>query len=205
LFHTHTPKAIIVGMLAAKFAGVPNRLHTVAGLLLMEATGNKRKLLDCVERLTYRCATNVYLNSKGLYDFILKNNFICREKLKVIANGSSNGINTSHFEIELFSANDKQMLKINLGITLEDFVFILIGHLVIDKGINELIQAFQKIAEEKNGVKLLLVGAFEPDLELFETDTLNEITANSKIISVGFQKEGRPYFAVGGFLAFPNY
>jgi hypothetical protein len=36
-------------MLAAKFAGVPNRLHTIAGLPL-EATGNKRKLLNFVER-----------------------------------------------------------------------------------------------------------------------------------------------------------
>jgi hypothetical protein len=28
-------------MLAAKFAGVPNRLHTIAGLPLLEATGKK--------------------------------------------------------------------------------------------------------------------------------------------------------------------
>jgi glycosyltransferase involved in cell wall biosynthesis len=205
IVHTHTPKAGIVGMLAAKFAGVPNRLHTVAGLPLMEATGNKRKLLDFVERLTYRCATKVYPNSQGLYDFILKNNFTSREKLKVIANGSSNGINASYFDPELFSANDKQTLKTNLGITPEDFVFIFVGRLVADKGINELIQAFQKIAEETNGVKLLLVGAFEPDLDPLEPETLYEITANNKIISVGFQKEVRPYLAVGGCLAFPSY
>jgi glycosyltransferase involved in cell wall biosynthesis len=46
----------------------------------------------------------------------------------------------------LFSANDEQTLKTNLGITPEDFVFIFVGRLVADKGINELIQAFQKVA-----------------------------------------------------------
>src|SRR5690606_20438798 len=50
MVHSHTPKAGIVGMLGAKLAGVPIRLHTVAGMPLMEATGTKRKILDFVEK-----------------------------------------------------------------------------------------------------------------------------------------------------------
>src|ERR1044072_8019222 len=66
IVHTHTPKAGLLGMIAGRLAGVPVRLHTVAGLPLMENTGLKRKVLDFVERLTYRCATGVYPNSKQL-------------------------------------------------------------------------------------------------------------------------------------------
>ena len=51
IVHSHTPKAGIVGMLGAKLAGVPVRLHTVAGMPLMEAKGIKRKLLDVIEKL----------------------------------------------------------------------------------------------------------------------------------------------------------
>jgi glycosyltransferase involved in cell wall biosynthesis len=105
----------------------------------------------------------------------------------------------------LFSANDEQTLKTNLGITPEDFVFIFVGRLVADKGINELIQAFQKVAGETNEVKLLLVGAFETDLDSLVREAPYEITANNKIISVGFQKEVRPYFSVGSCLGFPSY
>ncbi len=97
MVHSHTPKAGIVGMLGAKLAGVPIHLHTVAGLPLMEADGTKRKILDLVEKLTYRYATKVYPNSKGLYDFIEENAYTTSDKLKIIANGSSNGIDTTHF------------------------------------------------------------------------------------------------------------
>jgi glycosyltransferase involved in cell wall biosynthesis len=205
IVHSHTPKAGIVGMLAAKLAGVPHRLHTVAGLPLMEATGKKRKLLDFVERLTYTCATKVYPNSKGLCDFILKNNFAPPEKLKVIANGSSNGINTSHFHASLFSATDQQTLKDNLGITAEDFVFIFVGRLVSDKGINELLLAFEKLSKQNMTVKLLLVGPLESDLDPLTPETLLAITSNKNVLAVGFKNDVRPYFAVSDTLIFPSY
>jgi UDP-N-acetylglucosamine:LPS N-acetylglucosamine transferase len=90
IVHSHTPKAGIVSMLAAKLANVPIRLHTVAGLPLMEATGMKRKVLNFVEKVTYACATKVYPNSKGLYQFIVNEKLVSSKKIKVIANGSSN-------------------------------------------------------------------------------------------------------------------
>jgi len=62
-------------MIASKFAGVPHRLHTIAGLPLLEATGAKRKLLDVVEKITYACATMIYPNSFGLNDIILENKY----------------------------------------------------------------------------------------------------------------------------------
>jgi len=91
------PKAGLLGMMASRLAGVPIRMHTVAGLPLMENTGAKRKVLDFVERLTYRCATGVYPNSQHLASFILQNKFCSKQKLKVLGNGSSNGINTRFF------------------------------------------------------------------------------------------------------------
>jgi glycosyltransferase involved in cell wall biosynthesis len=180
-------------------------LHTVAGLPLLETTGKKRKLLNFVEKITYACATKVYPNSNGLRKIIIKEQFCEQEKLKVIGNGSSNGINTSYFDPKLFSVNDKQTLKTNLGITPEDFVFIFVGRLVGDKGINELIQAFHEIVAETNRVKLLLIGPFESDLDPLAAETLHEITANESIISVGFQKDVRPYLAISDCLTFPSY
>ncbi|GGE00560.1 glycosyltransferase family 4 protein [Planktosalinus lacus] len=223
IVHTHTPKAGTVGMLAAKLAGVPHRLHTVAGLPLLEATGAKRKLLDTVEKFTYSCATKVYPNSKGLYDIILQQAYCKATKLKVIAKGSSNGIDTTHFNTEQISNNQKEVLRSQLNIQPNDFVYVFVGRLVGDKGINELVKAFtrQTGGDSKEShsepqqswgegisprtTKLLLVGPFESELDPLQPQTLHQIQNNPNILTVGFQKDVRPYLAISHALAFPSY
>ncbi|WP_078055268.1 glycosyltransferase family 4 protein [Flavobacterium crassostreae] len=203
IVHTHTPKAGTVGMLAAKLAGVPNRLHTIAGLPLLEAKGYKRKLLNFVEKITYSCATMIYPNSFGLKEIILNEKFCKPTKLKVIANGSSNGINTSHFSRE--AVQNISINKEELGILENDFVFIFVGRLVSDKGLNELIQAFKILSSDYQHVKLLLVGGFENDLDPLLPETLIQINKNNTIIPVGYQQDVRPYFAIANVLVFPSY
>ncbi|MEZ4854423.1 glycosyltransferase family 4 protein [Flavobacterium sp.] len=203
MVHTHTPKAGLVGMIASKLAGVPIRLHTVAGLPLMETTGAKRKVLNFVEKLTYYFATKIYPNSKGLEDFIIKEKFCKPSKLKIIGNGSSNGINTNHFNPTILSESEKNNLKFQLGINQNDFVFIFVGRLVKDKGINELVTAFSNI--QTSNSKLLLIGPFEPELDPLMSETVQQIKENPNIINVGYQNDVRPYFAISNCLVFPSY
>ena len=205
IVHTHTPKAGIVGMLASKLAGIPHRLHTVAGMPLLEQAGFKRMVLNFVEKLTYSCATKVYPNSFKLRDVIIKNKYCPPTKLKVLANGSSNGIDTSYFDSTHFSEDQKSSLKQDLGIKSSDFVFIFVGRIVSDKGINELISAFSEIQEYKTDLKLLLVGPYEQELDPLKEETLNQINTNKSIFSVGYQDEVRPYFAISDCLVFPSY
>lgn len=205
IVHTHTPKAGTVGMLAAKLAGVPLRLHTVAGLPLLESAGFRRKILNLVERLTYACATKVYPNSFGLLEVIKQQKFCKAAKLKVIANGSSNGIDTAHFNPGLFSQADSKTLKSQLKIDESHFVFLFVGRLVKDKGTNELVAAFEKLQQENPNISLLLVGDFESGLDPLDKQTTASINNNDAIITAGFQNEVRPYFAMADCLVFPSY
>lgn len=205
IVHTHTPKAGTIGMIASKLAGVPHRLHTVAGLPLLETKGNKRKLLNLVEKTTYACASKIYPNSNGLKNIITQEGFCKPEKIKIIANGSSNGINTQIFNPEIVSNEDQLHLKKTLGIAPTDFVFIYVGRLTGDKGINELLLVFQKIAMEFKNTKLLLVGFFETNLDPLQKDTLCEIKNNAQVIHVPFQNDVRPYYAISDVLVFPSY
>ncbi|WP_438423357.1 glycosyltransferase family 4 protein [Aquimarina macrocephali] len=205
IVHSHTPKAGTLSMLAAKLAGVPHRLHTIAGLPLLEATGAKRILLDTVEKATYACATKIYPNSSGLNDIIITNKYTSPKKLKVIANGSSNGIDTSFFDPGLYSEEENLKLSENLGIKPADTVIIYVGRLVKDKGIHELIDAFKKLNAESATAKLVLVGTYEKDLDPLLPETEEEINTNPNIIMVGWQNDVRPYFAISDVLAFPSY
>ena len=205
IVHTHTPKAGILGMLAAKMAGVPVRLHTVAGLPLLEATGAKRQLLEAVEKLTYACATKIYPNSMGLRQIIQEHKFAPPTKMKVLGEGSSNGIDTEYFNPEVFSGTDTVSFKNELGIEPGDLVIIFVGRLVADKGINELVEAFVELQEYEKNCTLLLVGPFEQELDPIQEVNLERIRKHPKIISVGYQEDVRPYFAVADVLAFPSY
>jgi glycosyltransferase involved in cell wall biosynthesis len=206
MVHSHTPKAGTLSMLAAKLAGVPHRLHTIAGLPLLEATGFKRKLLNAVERFTYACATKIYPNSYGLQTIILEHKFTAKEKLKVIANGSSNGIDTSYFNPDTLNGIvDKTRLRKELNIDKNDFVFVFMGRLVADKGINELILAFNSLCKEHDAIKLLLVGTYENELDPLKPETLQIINTNRDMVSTGWVDDVRPYLAVSNALAFPSY
>lgn len=205
IVHSHTPKAGLVAMLAGKLAGVPIRIHTVAGLPLMESKGIKRWVLSQVEKVVYFCSSKVYTNSKNLRKFILENKLTAPEKIKVIRNGSSNGIDTSFFSKENFSQNESNSLMNSIGVKPVDFVFIFVGRMVNDKGLNELVEAFSRISAKYSNAKLLLVGEYEKNLDPVWPKTEMEIRNNPQILTTGFQRDVRPYLAVANALVFPSY
>lgn len=205
IVHTHTPKAGILGMLAARLARVPVRMHTVAGLPLLETTGIKRKILNRVEKITCSCATRIYPNSKGLYEIILQNRFAPEKKLNIIGNGSSNGIDTAEFDPEKIPAKTRQALRKATGINSSDFVFLFVGRIVTDKGINELISAFKMVSEAIPEARLVLVGNYEDDLDPLHEATGEAIRTHPKIHAAGYQNRVIPYFAMADCLVFPSY
>lgn len=205
IVHSHTPKAGTLAMIAAKIAGVPHRLHDVAGLPLVEAKGIKRKILNIVEKITYCCATKIYPNSFGLQDIIIDNNFTNQKKMKVFGYGSSNGIDTSHFNPILYSEESNLKLREELSIETSDFVFIFLGRIVKDKGINELVKAFKQLAEKHQQIKLLLVGYYDTSTAELLPETISEIEKNKNIITLEWQDDVRPFLSMSNVLAFPSY
>jgi len=202
IVHSITPKAGLLSMTAAYFAKVPIRIHTFTGLIFPTRKGFMQKLLIGMDRLLCKLATNIYPEGEGVKNDLISYN-ITNKPLKVLANGNVNGIDTNYFNPNQFSVSEKSKIKKELNIQLDDFVFIFVGRLVGDKGINELVAVFKKVETQK--LKLLFVGPLETDLDPLHVKTLQEIIKNPNIISVGFQKDVRPYLAISNCLAFPSY
>lgn len=205
IVHTHTPKAGTLGMIAAKLAGVPHRIHTIAGLPLLEATGTKRILLNTVEKLTYSCATLVLPNSFVLENIVIDEKFCSKDKLRVIGNGSSNGIDIDHYDRKNVSPEVMDNLRKQLNIETNDVVFLFIGRIVKDKGINELVEAFDTMSQSITNVKLILVGSKEPQLDPIDLNTESLIQSNDKIFEIGHVQDIRPYVAISDILTLPSY
>lgn len=203
IIHSITPKAGLLSMLAGKMAGVPIRIHTFTGLIFPSRTGWMQRLLIMMDRLLCWAATNIYPEGEGVKEDLIRY-AITNKPLKVIANGNVNGIDTDFFSRKALTNTDLQTRQ-SLGIKPSDFVFIFVGRLVRDKGVHELISAFKQCTSKGEHYKLLLVGVAEPTLDPLSPEVLAEITHNPHIISVGFQKDVRPYLALAQCLVFPSY
>jgi glycosyltransferase involved in cell wall biosynthesis len=205
IVHTHSPKAGIVGMLAAFLCRVPVKIHTVAGLPLMETTGFKRKLLNAVEYFTYWCADWVLPNSQELKNFILENKLsLNRAKVQVMGNGSSNGIDLQYFSTSNQLKAEANYFRQEHQITEDKLVLTFMGRLAFYKGINELVKAFLELQQEYNDLTLVLVGAPE-ELNPLSKITEDEINKNPNIIAVGHQKDVRKFLVASDIFVFPSY
>ena len=204
IVHTHTPKAGLIGMISAWLCGVPHRLHTVAGMPLMETKGFIRLILIRMEKLTYTCATRVYPNSYQLQEYIKRHICSCSKKLKVIAKGSSNGIDLKHFSDDDELRNKVEWLKDQWRLN-DSKVFTFVGRIVKAKGVQELIEAFKSVKTQDPTVKLLLIGSQEKELDPLAKDIKDFIEESPDILALGFQKDVRPYLLMSDVFVFPSY
>lgn len=204
IVHSITPKAGLLSMTAAYLAGVPVRIHTFTGLIFPTKAGLLQRLLIIMDQILCKCATHIYPEGQGVRKDLLDYR-ITNKPLKVLANGNINGVDTNYFDANAVTNSEKLSFKNKIGILKTDFVFIFVGRLVADKGINELVVAFNQYSSINSNVKLLLVGPQEPKLDPLNLDTLSIIRDNQAIVDVGFQSDVRSYYAVADALIFPSY
>lgn len=204
IVHTHTPKAGILGMLAAKLAGVKVRIHTLAGIPYMVAEGGKKGLLEKVEKYTYQYATEVWPNSFGLKKFVLKENLCQEEKLHIIGKGSSNGVDLEKFNRNALKENHLVAATMRILPGENDFVILSVGRLVKDKGIEELVSAFTN-SKIENKSKLVLLGSFEQDLNPLSPETIQTISDHPGIVQIDWSDHVAHYMALADVLVHPSH
>ena len=208
IVHTHTPKAGLLGMMAAKFTRVPHRLHTTAGLPLLVYGGFKRKILNSMERLTNACATQVFPNSFKMME-IMEDLRLCKsKKMKVIGNGSSNGIDTNHFSTDKTIADtgkSRDEWRAELGLKENDFAFVFVGRVVKDKGVNELVDCMRRLFPNFHNCRLIMVGQYEKNLDPITPENEEFFKTDKSAIFMGWQKDVRPFMMAADALVFPSY
>ena len=201
IVHANTPKASLLGMLAARITGVPHRIYLVTGLRFETACGLFRWVLKTMERITCACATKVIPEGDGVAATVRRER-ITRKPLRKILNGNINGVDLGFFdrlpEVEI------RARELGAGAA-GNFSFVFVGRLVKDKGINELVQAFVKLNEVCPHTRLCLVGTFEDRLDPVLPQTRRWVEEHPSISAVGYQSDVRPYMAASNVLVLPSY
>jgi glycosyltransferase involved in cell wall biosynthesis len=126
------------------------------------------------------------------------------KEVKVIANGSINGVDTEYFKNN-FTQEEQRNIREKYSIAKDDFVITFIGRIVKDKGINELVESFSILNEKYENLKLLLVGDYEEHLNPINRENKILIDELKNIITVGFQKDIREFLAISDLFVLPSY
>lgn len=202
-----TPKAGLLGMLAARRAKVPARLYTVRGLRLETAAGNRRRLLTVTERAAAACAHRVICVSESLRRRYVELGLTAEEKTAVLGAGSSNGVDTERFRprsaVGSAAGSEAELLD-ELGIPAGAPVVGFVGRLTRDKGIEDLLAAFRgPLGERFPTAQLLLVGDFERG-DPVGAAVRRTLLAHPRVTVTGFVADPAPYYRLMDVLAFPS-
>lgn len=198
-----TPKAALLGSLASCFVKVPVRLYLMWGLYYVTQTGFKKLVFKTIERIICRCSTAIAPDSKGNVKLAVQEGLCKADKISVVGHGSANGVDTERFDPDKLS-EDGRKIRIELNIPETAKVFGCIAAIVGDKGVNELIEAFDIISKENPGVYLLYIGQ-TTEKDPVKKTTLETMKSNSRIIHLGWQTEPEKYMAAMDIFVLPTY
>ena len=193
LVHSITPKAGLITVVAAWLARVPRRVHMFTGLVWPTSTGLKRRILMATDWITCACATHIIPEGEGVKNDLLSHH-ITRKPIKVLGYGNIRGIDLKHYSPESIEVPAHK-----------GFTFVFVGRIVRDKGMNELVAAFDRLHREHPETRLVLVGRREDNLDPVTPATLDRINQGNGIDAVGGQHDVRPFYADADALVFPSY
>lgn len=198
-----TPKAGLLGVAAARLAGVPIVVYLLRGLRFEGATGARRLLLAATEHLTGGLADRVFANSQSLSARYRALGCAPRDKIWVPAAGSSNGVDVERFAVAAETRAWARAERKRRGIAEDDWVIGFVGRLVRDKGILELTQAFRSASARAPNLRLLLVGDHDATDPLPD-DVRRFIAEDGRVVCTGFADDPSRYYALMDLFAFPS-
>ena len=193
----HTPVGALCAMIAARLCGVKNRVYYRHGLIYTTMKGLKHTIFKAEEKFVASLATSVINVSHSLSKLAVADGLNKSEKQYVIGHGTCGGIDAQNiFNPSLVDADKLLILKKKLGLNDADIVFGFCGRICNDKGIPELVDAFELFQKLHSNIKakLLFIGRFDTRDGISE-EKKQQIESNSEIVISGhIDKVEIPYY-----------
>lgn len=198
---TLTPKGGLLGITTSFFLFVKKRIHYYTGQVWITKKGLLKKLLKFIDQIISKMSTEVLTDSKSQKKFLQYENIVNKDYIKVLANGSICGVNTSRFY-----PNIKYRLETRKyhNISSDSIILLFLGRLNEDKGILDLVEAFNNILKKSNkSLFLFLVGPDEQNIKYEIKKIYKKIL--KKIIFIKFTSQPEKYMAAADIFCMPSY
>jgi len=199
-----TPKAALLGSISACILRIPVRLYLMWGLYYSGQGGILRFIMKLIEKIICICSTHISPDSKGNRDFAVKERLCPGDKISVVGEGSANGVDLDNFNPERLKQTGVDIRK-KWGIPEKAFVLGFVGRLRRDKGINELVLAFNNLVSKYPHMYLLLVGPQEVGTREYMDEVRIAIQTNKQIVCVGYQEKPEEFIAAMDVFVLPSY
>ena len=156
IVHTHTPKAGLLGQLAARLAGVPLVINTVHGFYLYSGMHPvARRIYLLLERLAATCSDRILSQNAEDIETAIREGVCRREKITFLGNG----IDLTQFNPGAISTEAVQKLRADLGLQPDALVVGFVGRLAAKrKGFADFLAAAQEISAQVPDCQFLVVG-----------------------------------------------
>ena len=179
LIQYSTPNAAFYSSIAAKKADCKVRNYHLMGLRYLGASGMGRTILKALERIACHNSTSIECVSKSNMEMGIKEGLFPKEKVTVVWNGSTGGVNLLRFN---FSKRQQWRMEVRkeLGYNDSDFVYGFVGRITKDKGIDELLSAFLELKDNSKLLSTATVYYYGIDTKTYEAkvSTLSYSQAN---------------------------
>jgi len=205
IVHSTTPKAGLLTAIAAFIARVPIRLHTWTGQQWVTLKWSMRFFSRLADRVISFLNTRCYADSKSQLQFLIKEGIISSKKISVIGENSLSGVDLNRFNPGKWLSEDKQQIRKDLSISSDSQVIVFVGRIAKDKGIFELIGAFERLLSLGYNIDLLLVGPFDQDRGGTATISEVDILRTPRIHSTGYSELPEQYLAIADIFCLPSY
>jgi glycosyltransferase involved in cell wall biosynthesis len=156
--HSVTPKAGLLAMIAARMAGVPNRIHFFTGQVWATRKGLGRELLKSADRVIALNANHILTDSESQRVFLERETVIKAGQAVVLGAGSISGV-----DLERFRPNEevRQRIRVEWGVPPNACLLLFVGRLNHDKGVLDLARAFAALSRDSDDIWLSAVGPDE--------------------------------------------
>ncbi|PFG39103.1 glycosyltransferase involved in cell wall biosynthesis [Georgenia soli] len=191
-----TPKAALLGLVAARLTGVPVRVYDLWGLRLETTTGLLRRVLTLTETLTARAATGVLAVSPSLAAEFTGAGLAGSRPVDILGRGSSSGVDAGHFDPSLVPPAEVARARREAGLEPGRLVVGYVGRITPDKGVGTLDAAMRILSQDGVPACLLVVG--EADVAGYAPFTAPHVHR------VGRVEDPRPYYRLMDVLCLPT-